>query len=224
MPSEYPTVPLVDSELVQALAVAQGEFSSIEKGKVADAGKYKYAYADLADVLAAVVPALSKHGLAILQRPGVTVSDDGLQIVEVETILAHTSGASVAMNLKLPVGSIEMQSVGSAITYLRRYSLLSLLGVAPAGEDDDGAAARQKPRERRPVVAKGPALITEAQVQKVWNTAGAKARESVGADDVDDHSKVIVRTALAAIGEVSTKEVPRDKVDAVLRSIEEHVS
>ena len=50
-----------------SLALAREEFPPVHKNKVADTGKYKYAYADLQTVLEAVTPALRKQGLEIIQ-------------------------------------------------------------------------------------------------------------------------------------------------------------
>ncbi len=123
------------NELAAALAAAQGEFPAIPKSQVVDAGTYTYRYADLADVLAAVRPALTKHGLAVSQplQAGATLM--------LETMLLHKSGQWLS-------GSYEIQrhpkpqEQGSAITYARRYAIAAILGIA-AEEDDDGKAAQQ---------------------------------------------------------------------------------
>jgi hypothetical protein len=132
------------SELATALAKAQGHFAKVTKSRTASIpgkdGKqgYTYDYADLSDVLAAVVPALSAEGLCIIQAmgPGPSVG-----WACVETRLLHTSGQFVIVSLDVPVAGTSPQAIGSAFTYGRRYALCGLLGVA-AEEDDDGQAAR----------------------------------------------------------------------------------
>ena len=117
-----------------ALVAALGELSEVPKGQTASAGTYQYNYADLGTVLTYVRPILAKHGLAVTQP--VTALDGN---VVVETVILHTSGESLAFGkLSMPRGQTPQQT-GSAITYARRYSLLSTLGLATA--DDDGAAA-----------------------------------------------------------------------------------
>lgn len=102
-------------------------------------------YADLADVIAATQPSLSKNGISVVQVP---IRKDDAQEAGVLTILAHSSGEWISVELILPatmkakdgVTKFDQQSIGSAITYARRYTWQALVGVA-AEEDDDGNAA-----------------------------------------------------------------------------------
>lgn len=128
-------------ELTSAMAKARGEFPPIEKGRTADTGKFNYDYADLADILDATAPALSKHGLVLSQD---VYSEGGS--VAVVTRLEHESGQwKESSPLAIPCASDGRmglaQSMGSAETYLRRYQAVAMLGVQPRGEDDDGHAA-----------------------------------------------------------------------------------
>ena len=82
--------PQAESGLFAALAAAQGEFPVIEKNKIADAGKFKYSYADISDILAVVLPILSRHGLCLTQPT--TVIDN---IIMLTTRVTHTSGESI---------------------------------------------------------------------------------------------------------------------------------
>jgi len=128
----------------KAFIQAQGKMEAITKASENPAFKSKYA--DLSAVLEAIVPALNKAGIAVLQSPAF----DG-EMVTVTTILIHESGASVTSDLKLRPSKLDPQGIGSATTYGRRYSLLALAGVAP--EDDDGNAAsgpRQQPVNQTP--------------------------------------------------------------------------
>lgn len=120
--------------IAPAFVAALGQLEDVPRGRLADAGKYQYRFADLADVLATSRPTLAAHGLAVFQVP-VTDHDS----VVVRTTLLHTSGQWLRFDpLRLPAGGTA-QNVGSAITYARRYSLLASLGLAT--EDDDGADA-----------------------------------------------------------------------------------
>jgi hypothetical protein len=126
------------SELAKALAAAQNEFKAIVKDKVVKSSSYSYRYADLATVREAVTPALSKHGLAVVQ----TFRPNGGVHQYVDTVLMHSSGATVTSSYQIPATG-KQQEIGSAITYARRYSLCAILGVV-AEDDDDGNAADQK--------------------------------------------------------------------------------
>ncbi len=132
------------NELSTALAKAQGEFTTIEKRKHAkiktNSGKdYGYAYADISDVLAAVLPVLSKNGLSVIQ-PTVVIE----HAMFVVTRLMHNSGQWIES--EYPVCSIngDHQKMGGALTYSRRYALCSMLAVS-ADEDVDGEGAEAPP-------------------------------------------------------------------------------
>lgn len=121
-------------ELFAALSEAQGEIEDAIKDSTNP--HFRSKYADLASVRAAIRGPFSKHGLAISQWPRI-----GGNSVEVETILSHKSGQFIAETISCPVPQMTAQSIGSAITYLRRYSMMAVSGVAP--DDDDGNEASQ---------------------------------------------------------------------------------
>ena len=118
--------------LIKALVAAQKTSEAVLKASTNPA--FRSRYADLAAVVEAVVPALNKAGVAVIQSP----SFDGV-LVSVTTILAHECGSSLTATLSMRPTKADPQGVGSAITYARRYALLSMTGAAP--EDDDGNAA-----------------------------------------------------------------------------------
>jgi hypothetical protein len=160
------------AKLAAALAAAQLKYEPLVARQVADAEKYKYTYADLAAVLAAIQPALATQGIAIVQ--GVSMQrpqgSSGL-IVLVETRLLHASGEWIATTLKLPSGEVAPQKVGSLITYLRRYGLVAMAGVA--SEDDDGKQAQDAAPPKRtapkPEPTREPATSKPAQKPKPVN-------------------------------------------------------
>jgi hypothetical protein len=124
--------------LEAALCAAQGEFDRIAKDKLAKVrsqktgAEFTYHFADLADVLAAVTPALVKYGILQLQRLEVR---EGQQMLITEL---RGYGAVIASEMILPLAGLDPQSCGKIITYYRRYALQALLGVA-AERDDDAA-------------------------------------------------------------------------------------
>lgn len=126
--------------LAKALASAQGEIENASKNMKND--HFKNKYADLAEVLNTVRPVFAKHGLAVTQFPSF---EGGL--VHVETMLTHESGEWMAGTASAPVSKQDAQGVGSAITYLRRYSLAAVAGIAQE-DDDANSAVGQKPKEQ----------------------------------------------------------------------------
>jgi hypothetical protein len=134
--------------LASALAKAQGEIENAHK--TSDNPFFRSKYADLAEIINTARPVLAKHGLSVVQIPGM---DGGS--VSVETVLLHESGewlsgvsaAPMSKQYKKDGGELppSPQAVGSSITYLRRYSLAALCAIAQ--EDDDGNAASRPRRE-----------------------------------------------------------------------------
>jgi ERF superfamily len=120
------------AKLAEALSAAQGEIEGAAKDS--ENPYFKSRYADLLSVWNACRNQLSKHGLAVVQMPQAT--EFGIQV---ETILAHSSGEWISSILALPSKNYDAQGLGSAITYARRYALAAMVGIAP--EDDDGNAA-----------------------------------------------------------------------------------
>ena len=125
-----------------AMAEAVNEIPTIAKNKKAIVdkdGNARYRYDDLSEIAETVKPILKKHGLSYRFR----TQQNGL-IVSVTCIVSHVDGHSEENTLSASndtSGSKNaIQAVGSAVTYLERYSLKAALGLA-AAEDDDAKAA-----------------------------------------------------------------------------------
>lgn len=96
---------------------------------------FRSKYADLGNVMDACLPALNKHGIAVIQPTG-----EGDHGRFVKTVLIHSeSGDTLECEVPLILQKNDMQGYGSAVTYARRYGLMAMAGIAP--EDDDGNAA-----------------------------------------------------------------------------------
>lgn len=139
-------------ELFAALSKAQGEMRTA--GLNSENPFFKSAYADLAEIVRVSRPALFKYGLSVIQQ--ILPNDDGQNILH--CILAHSSGQWIETRMRILPAKTDMQSIGSYITYLRRYSYAAIVGVVVADEDDDGEKAVH---DQRSVVSKGVALNTK---------------------------------------------------------------
>jgi len=131
-------------ELAAALAKAQGVMTPAKMDAVNPFLKNKYA--DLGSVIQATRPALMANGLSITQHPAVEN-----ECVTLTTRLMHASGEWIESSMTLPIGDEKgislAQSMGKLVTYLRRYSLSSILGVY-ADEDTDGDGAGKKSEKK----------------------------------------------------------------------------
>ena len=128
------------SEQINELAVALNKVQAKLEGAKKD-GKnpfFKSDYATLHSAWEACRPLLSDNGLSIVQIPDDT--DDSLSM---ETILMHSSGQWISGRLEFKIDKKDPQKAGSAITYARRYMLMSILGICP--EDDDAESVIRKP-------------------------------------------------------------------------------
>ena len=108
-------------EIYKALANFQYEIPIIHK----DSKGFSYTYTDLPEIVRVITPYLKKHGL------GFTQLIDGNKL---KTIIFHfESGESIESSADIPEetmkGMNKFQTLGSAITYLRRYMLSSALGL-----------------------------------------------------------------------------------------------
>lgn len=134
-------------KLAEALAAFQAEMPVVAKNKTAKVptkagGSYSYTYADLADVSAAAMPVLVKHGLSFSACPRLT--DQGYELVGV---LLHTSGERLEGSL--PLHGRQAQEIGSALTYARRYLLGCMTGIV-TDDDDDGTIAQASQQRTEP--------------------------------------------------------------------------
>lgn len=121
-------------QIAAAFIAAKRAFGPALKDKTNP--QFRSKYADLGACIDAVDDALLKNGIAFTQET--FENDSG---VMVETVFIHESGESMRCGkLHVPAAKQDPQGYGSALTYARRYSLMTACGIAP--EDDDGNAAR----------------------------------------------------------------------------------
>jgi hypothetical protein len=175
------------NELAAALAKAQGAIENAEKDR--ENIFLKNRYMTLTAVWDAIRKPLSDNGLSIVQ---VTEADDGA--VMLLTRLMHSSGQYIEATYPVigsdAKGVNAAQAAGSALTYARRYSLTSMIGVV-ADEDDDGASAtgKQQPKvQTKPAPAQQPkpAAPTGPTWPAAANGNGAKPATRPEWHNVDD--------------------------------------
>ena len=138
--SEENVVPGSLQNLAKALSLAQGMMKAAPKNKVNPF--YKSKYADLDGVWDACREPLSKNSLSVAQL--ITTAGS---VVMVSTILLHSSGESLRSDLSMKAKDESPQSIGSTITYGRRYGLSAMVGISPEDDDDGNATHNGKPAE-----------------------------------------------------------------------------
>lgn len=128
--------------LASALAKAQAEFPKIERVRTVKVrskrtgAEYQFSYAPLDFILNSVRPVLSKHGLSLIQA--LAQAENGSPAVQ--TILFHESGDSVEASFPLENIPEAPQELGSLLSYIRRYAVQAILGIATEDDDDANTA------------------------------------------------------------------------------------
>jgi hypothetical protein len=101
---------------------------------------FKSKYASYNNVQETINPALEMLGIIVVQAPNII---DGIDVLNTKVYLASNPSDFIESNIRLLVPKGDMQQLGGAITYARRYALVSIFSLAT--EDDDGNEASQHP-------------------------------------------------------------------------------
>ncbi len=192
----------IGKELALALLGFQSESLDIKKS--ADNPFFKSKYAPLDEIIPAIRQSLKKHGLVFLQIP------QGAD--ELTTTIIHApSGQSISGTLKMTPKDSSPQGHGSAITYARRYALVSMLGLNTEGDDDGNAASgpvkpqvtSQKPTftpTPKPVAIPEPkpGCISVPQIRRLFAIAKAAGK-----------TEPQMKAYLTSLGLASANDMPR---------------
>ena len=169
--------------IAEALSKAQGKMT----GAIKDSNNpfFKSQYADLASVMDAIRQPFADNGLSYTQL----MSGD-VNFPVVTTILMHSSGQWIKSSVSSSPGKKDIQGQGAVTTYLRRFSLSAIAGVAQVDRDGEDAVARGEQVSTEPV-----------DMDKVKRTA--KQAMLLVDDDPEDYSK---KTALSLLHALSNDE------------------
>lgn len=132
------------NEIITALAKAQSKFPKIAFDSINP--HFKSEYASLSSIIDKTKPLLCEFGLTLIQSP----STDENGKVTIVTMLAHQSGQWMKGSLDLKPDRVNVQGIGSAISYGRRYACKAMLNVADGKDDDDGNHAMPSPPTMKP--------------------------------------------------------------------------
>lgn len=172
-------------QIAPALLAAQKEIGNATKN--AKNPHFKNNYADLGAVIEAVKEPLNRNGIVLIQ----TLSHDsgtsgGLLL---RSRLLHSSGQWIEDCAFSPLPKADPQGVGSATTYLRRYSLAAMLCITQ--EDDDGeSASRRSP-------------ATKEQVDKLKSLDGVRVAKALAFYKVNDLSELDSTQAATVISKIN---------------------
>jgi hypothetical protein len=151
------TPPEGDTTLAAALLAAQEEIPAVEPDQTNP--HFKSKFVSLGNLIAKTKPILNRHKLVLMQAPALDAEG---RFVLRTTILHGPTGESIVFDSPLTPTKNDPQGQGSAITYMRRYSL----AIADQ-EDDDGAKAAERQQAERSPATDGESLALIAQARKL---------------------------------------------------------
>lgn len=135
-------------KLATALAKFQGSLeqpslNSEVKVKTKTGGEYKFKYADLSECKRAAKQPLADNELSVCQL----IEDD----YSIRTILLHSSGQWISSKVRMPSNTADAQSIGSAITYAKRYAFCAILGIVADDDEDANIASGNTAQKEQPL-------------------------------------------------------------------------
>lgn len=154
------------SESIKELATALSKFQATVGLVKKDSTNpfFHSKYADLSTIIEAIRDQLSKQGLSFAQFP----DEKGLT-----TILMHISGEWISSTADIKPKDDTPQAQGSAITYMRRYALSAVLGIATEDDDDGNSASTPAPHATPRTVS---APVTNSTTPKTCSVTGSSMR------------------------------------------------
>lgn len=151
-----------NSNLAQKFMRVLNEVPNFSTDETANAGSRTYKYLNLATLLKNIKPIFAKHDIAFSQKVTFDGPGDGRQTLgTVETIIFDGNEQQTVCSYPFFVTG-DPQQVGSAITYARRYSLTTVLGIFPDKDDDGNYARQQYETADKPIGAEQYATLVKA--------------------------------------------------------------
>lgn len=152
----------MENNLSKKIMQVLNEVPNFTTDETANAGSRTYKYLNLATLLKNIKPVFERHGLAFSQKVTFDNTGDGRQILgTVETIFFDENEQQTVCSYPFFITG-DPQQVGSAITYARRYSLTTVLGIFPDKDDDGGYAKQRYDTADRPIGADQYAMLVKA--------------------------------------------------------------
>jgi hypothetical protein len=105
---------------------------------------FRNEYASLESCIGAIKPALAENGLSLVQCPDRAENGDFI----LTSVITHASGEWISFSAPMILSKNDMQGLGSAVTYQRRYSLQALFGIGDTDDDGNGASKPAEAKQR----------------------------------------------------------------------------
>lgn len=211
---------ILKSDNIGKLAAALSKAQAKITGALTDSSNpfFKSKYADLASVMDAIRIPFSENELSVTQ---LVDEKEGKHFLI--TMLMHSSGEYVTSTYPLIIKDLNNpQSIGSVVTYARRYTLAAIAGVAQVDDDGEAAMGRDEkkslpnyaPKAKNHIEAEAnPKLsltVTEGQLKRLY---AIQQKSKLSSEDVLNHIKNVFNKS-------SSKELTMAEYDELIKIIE----
>lgn len=211
---EMPVKSIEQNELFAAMAKSQGEMPIASKGSVNPF--FKSNYAAFSDIVKASRAVLSKHNLSVSQS--IIERENGQKYLY--TVLMHASGQFIASRVKIIPPKPDIQEFGKYVSYLKRYTYASLVGVADAQEDDDGESAMVEARKDIYPYKKEEAKKDPVHLNPHSQVTISRDQYQIINDELDAHPDEELGAKLLLTFNIETlANLPRDRFKDTLSTI-----
>ena len=141
-------------------------------------------------------PTLDMLGIVVIQAPMIL---EGIDVLNTKVYMAHNPSDFICSNIRLLMPKSDMQQLGGAITYAKRYSLVSLFGLAE--EDDDGNKASEHPsiptwenaNQRKDVIVDARIHVDQDEMQEALDLLEKTKLHWINGDKIKDNAIVSKR-------------------------------
>lgn len=199
----------MNPDFVKALCTFQASCPTIVKDKTArvvtaKGASYQYSYAALANIFAAIRKPLAEAGLAVTQ----SINGDSLL-----TQLWHVSGESIESNVTLHLNGLDPQSQGKLLTYMRRYALSALIGIAAEDDTDAEGISERRTQQHSEMTFDQQRPVNEVigSLERIETYAAFAAAVRAESDLMVRRGEARERAALIkAAGEIATRKFPAE--------------
>lgn len=199
------------NELFTALSKAQSEIEFAAADKTNPFFKSKYG--DMSSVMRVAREPLGKNGLSVIQRVLTSPTNQMFLL----TRLCHASGQWIESKMPVTPSKSDIQSIGSYMTYVKRYSWSAMVGVTVGEEDkkddDDGETAMPRNQKKEEKVIEIPKEI-EKPIEKI-TPSQIREIDKLLFDLQEADEKAVLKYCRVN----SIKDITQDKYDDVIISL-----
>lgn len=162
------------------MALMQGEIPEIEFNSVIKdgQGKVRSRYTSYDGIMKIIKPILSKFGFSASFNPKAENN-----LLTVDCMISHKEGHIEKSSLSLPFDTSgsknSVQSIGSSISYAKRYALCLKLNIATGGEDNDGNEVEEQPRSLKVLTAMTKKANNKNELGTLWSGLTSKEQEII---------------------------------------------